>query len=331
MVSKFSLFIRPDIENDQKITIEAKEDGETNSYTILESTDAPVQDVNMFDENDDSKIYYTKDIDNIKNTNDVFDSINAPIVDANMFQEKDNGQIDYIIDNDNTKTDSIELVNDVNADDPGEKVIHIKENVYHPTSEHDYLTNLDVDEETSDEMHKPYYLPMKDYSNEYESNYDSFDKSDFINDNVGNEILDEVYSEATPDYLDNSIVVTDNNEPYVDPTKASEEETSDKQTNRNTLGSEPHRNVARGVDNNDIESDVSTESPNDIIEDNYTPPADNSEPVYENEEPQYKSELPNFRSEFFNSENIENVVFSIPAQFRAFLQEPPDWINKDYW
>ena len=53
----------------------------------------------------------------------------------------------------------------------------------------------------------------------------------------------------------------------------------------------------------------------------------------EDEAPQLKSSSPNsgFKSDFFNSMNIENLVFSIPDQFREYLQEPPEWINKDYW
>ena len=49
--------------------------------------------------------------------------------------------------------------------------------------------------------------------------------------------------------------------------------------------------------------------------------------------PQPKSPSPNsgFKTDFFNSMNIENLVFSIPDQFREYLQEPPEWINKDYW
>merc|ERR1719481_119252 len=207
-----------------------------------------------------------------------------------------------------------------------EKVIQIKENVYHPASNHDYQNNHDVDEEIRDETHKPYYVPVKDFSDEYKSNYDTVEKSDFINDSVDHEVLDEVFSDEVPNYFDNSIVVTENNEPYIDATKASEEVISDyeyQQVYSDSVTSEPHKNVIRGVDNNDIQNDISTENlelkntevPGPLIEDN--------------SDTQYKSELPNtnFRSDFFNSENIENVVFSIPAQFRAFLQEPPDWIN----
>ena len=43
------------------------------------------------------------------------------------------------------------------------------------------------------------------------------------------------------------------------------------------------------------------------------------------------SENSGFQSDFFNSMNIQNLVFSIPDQFREYLQEPPEWINKDYW
>merc|ERR1711874_574233 len=90
---------------------------------------------------------------------------------------------------------------------------------------------------------------------------------------------------------------------------------------------EPHKTVIRGVDNNDIQSEDTTErmeaTDNSESQSDYNSPSN----------PQYKSELQNsnFQSEFFSSENIQNVVFSIPAQFRSFLQEPPDWINKDYW
>ena len=50
--------------------------------------------------------------------------------------------------------------------------------------------------------------------------------------------------------------------------------------------------------------------------------------------PQLKSsssENSGFKSDFFNSMNIQNLVFSIPDQFREYLHEPPEWINKDYW
>ena len=43
------------------------------------------------------------------------------------------------------------------------------------------------------------------------------------------------------------------------------------------------------------------------------------------------SENSGFKSDFFNSMNIQNLVFSIPDQFREYLHEPPEWINKDYW
>ena len=51
-------------------------------------------------------------------------------------------------------------------------------------------------------------------------------------------------------------------------------------------------------------------------------------------QPQLKStssENSGFKSDFFNSMNIQNLVFSIPDQFREYLHEPPEWINKDYW
>ena len=49
--------------------------------------------------------------------------------------------------------------------------------------------------------------------------------------------------------------------------------------------------------------------------------------------PQLKSSLPNsdFKSDFFHEMNIQEMVFSIPSHFRKYLQEPPEWINKDYW
>ena len=39
----------------------------------------------------------------------------------------------------------------------------------------------------------------------------------------------------------------------------------------------------------------------------------------------------NFKSDFFNNMNIQEMVFSIPGHFRKYLEEPPSWINKDYW
>ena len=39
----------------------------------------------------------------------------------------------------------------------------------------------------------------------------------------------------------------------------------------------------------------------------------------------------NFKSDFFKSMNIQEMVFSIPSHFRKYLDEPPEWINKDYW
>ena len=39
----------------------------------------------------------------------------------------------------------------------------------------------------------------------------------------------------------------------------------------------------------------------------------------------------NFKSDFFNTMNIQEMVFSIPGHFRKYLEEPPSWINKDYW
>ena len=50
--------------------------------------------------------------------------------------------------------------------------------------------------------------------------------------------------------------------------------------------------------------------------------------------PQFKSAIipnSNFESDFFRSMNIQEMVFSIPQQFREYLEEPPEWINKDYW
>ena len=46
-----------------------------------------------------------------------------------------------------------------------------------------------------------------------------------------------------------------------------------------------------------------------------------------------RSNLPNsdFKSDFFTRMNIEQMVFSIPGHFRKYLEEPPEWINKDYW
>ena len=65
--------------------------------------------------------------------------------------------------------------------------------------------------------------------------------------------------------------------------------------------------------------------------------ADEEEPIlnYIEDEPiaKLKPSPPNseFKSDFFNSMNIQNLVFSIPDQFREYLHEPPEWINKDYW
>ena len=49
--------------------------------------------------------------------------------------------------------------------------------------------------------------------------------------------------------------------------------------------------------------------------------------------PEVRSSIPNakFKSEFFKTMNIEEMVFSIPSHFRKYLEEPPAWINKDYW
>ena len=49
--------------------------------------------------------------------------------------------------------------------------------------------------------------------------------------------------------------------------------------------------------------------------------------------PQLKTVMPdsNFRSDFFTNMNIQEMVFTIPDHFRKYLQEPPEWINKDYW
>ena len=51
-------------------------------------------------------------------------------------------------------------------------------------------------------------------------------------------------------------------------------------------------------------------------------------------QPQLKSSSSDnsgFKSDFFNSMNIQSLVFSIPDRFREYLHEPPEWINKDYW
>ena len=120
-------------------------------------------------------------------------------------------------------------------------------------------------------------------------------------------------------------------------------------------------------DNNDITYyDDQADYQNEIIDENFstTPPiifhniGNTEEPVTEYEgnqyyternkaevedpalnyiedepQPQLKSASPvnsGFKSDFFNSMNIQNLVFSIPGQFRDHL-EPPEWINKDYW
>ena len=66
--------------------------------------------------------------------------------------------------------------------------------------------------------------------------------------------------------------------------------------------------------------------------------ADVEDPIqnYIEDEPQPQlksssSENSGFKSDFFNSTNIQSLVFSIPDQFREYLHEPPEWINKDYW
>merc|ERR1711874_953531 len=170
---------------------------------------------------------------------------------------------------------------------------------------------------------------MGSVSEVYMTDYDNSDKSDTINEDAGHEALAQTLGDIELDYItdleENNIV-----------TEVSEYETV---YGESFSAEEPHKTVIRGVDNNDIQSEDTTErmeATDDILEDNYEPPTDNSESQSDYNSPsnpQYKSELQNsnFQSEFFSSENIQNVVFSIPAQFRSFLQEPPDWINKDYW
>ena len=49
--------------------------------------------------------------------------------------------------------------------------------------------------------------------------------------------------------------------------------------------------------------------------------------------PEARRNIPNanFKSDFFNTMNIQEMVFSIPSHFRKYLDEPPEWINQEYW
>lgn len=49
--------------------------------------------------------------------------------------------------------------------------------------------------------------------------------------------------------------------------------------------------------------------------------------------PEARKNIPNsnFKSDFFKTMNIQEMVFSIPSHFRKHLEEPPEWINKEYW
>ena len=97
--------------------------------------------------------------------------------------------------------------------------------------------------------------------------------------------------------------------------------------------------TTRGLE--DIYNEVTHDEVDDsfIVNDNqeYVDHIDDKADVHEGDydiSPKLKTNnIPNsnFKSDFFNNMNIQEMVFSIPGHFRKYLEEPPSWINKDYW
>ena len=93
-------------------------------------------------------------------------------------------------------------------------------------------------------------------------------------------------------------------------------------------------------------STYGTESGGDSFEDFYNEVEDQADYAEENDNiiernvndddngvPEARRNIPNanFKSDFFKTMNIQEMVFSIPSHFRKYLEEPPEWINKEYW
>jgi len=186
------------------------------------------------------------------------------------------------------------------TDDLGGKEMSIEVNDYVTTSLPELSNNINTEHARNDDSHKPFYVDMKDYSDKEETNdYPApYSKSYNEEEIIDNEIQNE----------DNNVILSDKdvNGLYI----KEKIEMHPVSETASIYSTEEHDELIR----NTAEEDIDYTSDNNI-------------------NPEFRSDLPDsdFKTDFFHSENIQDLVFSIPAQFRTFLQEPPDWINKDYW
>ena len=271
--------------------------GMVGKFSLFIRPDQPASDgqeiVSLVDEEDRDTTAHDKD-------GTALDLLYAP-VSASIERHNDGVVTEDAIEQENDNYDeNAAYPRNVNGDDLGEKDMSIEEVDYHATSKPEYSNNIHVDDVIDDDSH----VEMKDFSDE-----EAFDDYQPIYSNYYN----------SEEYSNDELYEVDNN--HIDDEVMELEDLHNKET---------------------VEMYVETDKASDTsiygIEENGEPLRDDekADEDYKNDNhinPQFKTDLPdsNFKTDFFHSENIQNLVFSIPEQFRTFLQEPPTWINKDYW
>jgi len=211
---------------------------------------------------------------------------------------------------------------------------HHLEDYNQPSHDFQHVHLSEAEIEDIDYTNAPASLISKDDDDDaYEPNYETID-DDLEKKSVAKDEWYDVMASTEPHTMTTIIPSTDSDQvpdTFNGVTVNNDQATYIYEENKNyfTTESPAVQDVFDGISNeiNDYYSDEVFD--NEGIDDS----EDKADVADYDLTPQLKSSIPNsdFKSDFFHDMNIQEVVFSIPSHFRKYLQEPPEWINKDYW